>query len=127
MRSLELLELLLSLVDGLEFGLVAVLENCAQIGVSAGPSEDEGGVLFSFSLLCAAAPAYAVRSLLERFILPNIADRLVEDLVFLGFAEASPVLVGTFVSLVSVRLESLEAFAAVGRLEGEDGGDCTFD
>ena len=121
-----LLELLLSLVEGLEFDFDAVLENCAQIGVSAGPSEDEGGVLFSFSLICAVEPVYAVRSLLERFILPNIAERLVEDFDFLGLAEASPVLVGTFVSFVSLRLESPEVFA-VERLEGEDGGDCTFD
>ena len=106
---------LLSLVLGREVGLPLDVEaNCAHIGVSATPLEDDGGVVFSLSF-CTVAD----RSLLDRFIFANMAERLVDDFDFLAIDVPSWDLVGTFVAA------SLPIFA-VGALldfDGDEGGD----
>jgi hypothetical protein len=98
-----------------ESGLFDAEENCAQMGASSGPLAEEGGVVFSLSRGCAWA-VYAARSLLERFIFPNMADKLVLDLLFLmlmfSVLAGDPDLRSSFFSLF---------------LEGDEGGDCTFD
>ena len=82
-----------------------------QIGVSAcRPLEDEGGVVFSLS-----RGAWVDRSLLERFILANIEERLVDDLDIFGGAGASRlVLIG----------EGAVLFCRL--FDGDEGGDCTL-
>lgn len=109
---------LLSLVLGREAGLLLEVEaNCAHIGVSATPLADDGGVVFSLSFWTVAD-----RSLLERFIFANMAERLVEDFDFLAMDAPSCDLVGTFVAA------TLPLFAAGALLDfdGDEGGDCTF-
>ena len=86
------------------------------MGVSAWTVAEVGGVVFSLSFVCAIMD----RSLLERFILPNMADKFAEDLVFLGELAPSLLLVGT---LVVAAVETM----LFGRLfAGDEGGDCTF-
>ena len=54
------------------------------MGVFTGPSEEDGGVVFSLSL-----GAAAVKSLLDLFILPSMPAKLVDDLDFFADTEAS--------------------------------------
>lgn len=110
---------LLSLDTGREDGLAVFEAYCAQIGVSIGPLAEDGGEVFSLSRgLVGACAAYVDRSLLERFILPNMADKLVLDLLFFGFPFSGLAISPPFL---------LPAVVASLRLDGDDGGDCTLD
>ena len=62
--------------------LLSADANCAQMGVSAGSTAESGGVVFSFPCGCACCCGAYERSLLDRFILPNMAEMLVLDLLF---------------------------------------------
>lgn len=81
--SLRLLDDSLPLVLGRELGFAEVV-NRAQIGVFTGPSEEDGGVVFSLSFGTGAD-----KSLLDRFILPNMPAKLVDDFDFFGAADES--------------------------------------
>lgn len=110
---------LLSLDTGRNDGLAVLEAYCAQIGVSIGPLAEDGGEVFSLSRdLVGACAAYVDRSLLERFILPNIADRLVLDLLFFGFPLSG---------LPPSPPDFLPAAVSSLRFEGDEGGDCTLD
>lgn len=95
--------------------VVEVDENCAHMGGWDGPCEEVGGVLFSLSLFVACG-VNADISLLERFILLNMLVKAVLDLLFFN---------GIF-SVVSLSFDVLPASPYL-RLEGDAGGDCTFE
>lgn len=113
----------LSRDPGRDMGLLEVEENCAQIGASIGPLADDGGVVFSLSFGCVRL-VYAERSLLDLLILPNMADRLVLDLLFFGLLLSA--FTGDLdLDRVSSFLPPYATFSC--GLEGDAGGDCTFD
>jgi len=110
---------LLSLDTGRDDGLAVFEAYCAQIGVSNGPLAEDGGEVFSLSRgRVGACAAYVDRSLLERFILPNMADKLVLDLLFFGLPLSG---------LPPSPPFRLPVAVASFRLEGDEGGDCTLD
>jgi len=81
---------------------------------------DEGGDVFSFSLLAAAG-----RSLLDRFILANRPERFVDDLDFLGDTEPSFVFTGLPEAPSSLLvLGAATLFCLL--FGGDEGGDCRF-
>ena len=86
---------------------------CAQIGVSTGSVAESGGVVFSFPCGCVCCCGAYERSLLDLFILPNMAEMLVLDLLL-------------FILLLSVLVGEREPYLDVPvafsvRLEGEEG------
>ena len=91
------------------------------MGALAGPSEEEGGVVFSLSF-----GACTVRSLLDRFILLNIPVKFVDDLDFFGADNDSLTAFLDDCMFVRSLLVCDVGILFCRLFDGDIGGDCVF-